>query len=170
MFWLQRQFTASSSAAIRPLTSVVQLLSRVWLFVTPMDCSTPGFILPHYFPEFVQIYVRWVMPSKHLTLCCPLFFFSSIFPSIEGFSNASALRIRWPKYWSFSFSISPSGEYSGLIFFRIDWFDFFVLQETLRSFLSHHSLKTSILREELRWWRSRTGRTLSPPQIHQKNI
>ena len=106
MFWLQRQFTASSSAAIRPLTSVVQLLSRVWLFVTPMDCSTPGFILPHYFPEFAQIYVHWVMPSKHLTLCCPLFFFSSFFPSIEGFPNESALRIRWPKYWSFSLSIS----------------------------------------------------------------
>ena len=132
MFWLQCQFTASSSAAIRPLTFVVQLLSRVWLCVTPMDCSTPGFILPHCFPEFAQIYVRWVMPSNCLTPCCPLFFFSSIFPSIEGFSNESAPCIRWPKYWSFSFSVSPSDEYSGLIFFRIDWFDFFVLQETLK--------------------------------------
>ena len=127
-----------------------QLLSRVWLFMTPMDCSTPGFILPHYFPEFAQIYVRWVMLSNRLTLCSPLFFFSSIFPSIGGFSNESALHIRWPKYWSFSFRISPSNEYSGLIFFRIDWFDFVVLQETQKfslapQFESINSLALSFL-------------------------
>ena len=84
------------------------------------------------------------MPSNHL-ICHPLLFLPSSFPSIRVFSNESALRIRWPKYWSFSFSISPSNEYSGLIYFRIDYFDLFVVQQTLKSLLQHHSLKTSIL-------------------------
>ena len=144
MFWLQCQFTASSSAPIRPLTFVVQLLSRVWLCVTPMDCSTPGFILPHCFPEFAQIYVRWVMPSNCLTLCCPLFFFSSIFPSIGVFSSESVLHIRWPRYWSFSFSISPSNEYPALIF-RMDWLDLLTVHGNLKSLLQHHSSKASVL-------------------------
>ena len=87
-----------------------------------------------------------VMPSNHLILCHPLFLLLSIFPSIRVFSNESALRIRWPKYWSFSFSISPYSEYSGLISFRMDWLDLLAVQGTLKSFLQHHSSKASILR------------------------
>ena len=85
------------------------------------------------------------MPSNHLILCCPLLLPPSIMPSIRIFSNESVLRIRWPKYWSFSFSISPSNEYSGLISFRIDWLDLLAVQGTLKSFLQHHSSKASIL-------------------------
>ena len=88
--------------------------------------------------------IESIMPSNHLILCCPLLLLPSIFPSIRIFSNKSALYIRWPKYWSFSFSISPSTEYSGLIYFRIDWSDHAV-QDTLKSLLQHHSLKASIL-------------------------
>ena len=89
-----------------------------------------------------------VMPSNHLILCRPLLLLPSIFPSIRIFSNESVLRIRWPKYWSFSFSISPSSEYSGLISFRMDWFELLAVQGTLKSLLQHHSSKASIL------WRS----------------
>ena len=86
------------------------------------------------------------MPSSHLILCHPLLLLPSIFHSIGVFSNESVLRIRWPKYWSFSFSISPSNEYSGLISFRMDWFDILAVQGTLKSLLQHHSSKASILR------------------------
>ena len=86
-----------------------------------------------------------VMPSNHLILCCPLLLPPSIFPSIRVFSNESVLCIRWPKYWNFSFSISPSNEYSGLISFRIDWLDHLAVQGTLKSLLQHHILKVSIL-------------------------
>ena len=86
------------------------------------------------------------MPSSHLILCCPLFFLPSIFPSIRVFSNESALGIRWPKYWSFSLSISPSNECSGLISFRMDWLDLLAVQGTLESLLQHHRSKASILR------------------------
>ena len=85
------------------------------------------------------------MPSSHLILCCPLLLLPSFFPSIRVFSDESVLRIRWPNYWSFSFSISPSNEYSGLISFRIDWFDLLAVQGTLRSLLQHHSSKASVL-------------------------
>ena len=85
------------------------------------------------------------MPSNHLILCCPLLLLPSIFPSIRVFSKESVLRIRWPKYWSFSFSLSPSNEYSGLISFRMDWLDLLAVQETLKSLLQHHSSKASIL-------------------------
>jgi len=85
-----------------------------------------------------------VMPSNHLILCCPLLLLPSIFSSIRVFSNESALHIRWPKYWSFSFSISPSNEYSGLISFRIDWFDLLAVQGTLKSLLQHHNVKALI--------------------------
>ena len=88
------------------------------------------------------------MPSNYLLLCRPLLLLPSIFPSIRGFSNESSLHIRWPKYWSFSFNISPSNEYSGLISFRIDWLDLLVVQGTLKGLLQHHSLKASII------WRS----------------
>ena len=89
--------------------------------------------------------IESVMPSSHLILCCPLLLLPSIFPSIRIFSNESALHIRWPKYWSFSFSISPSNEYSGLISFRMDWFDLVAVQGTLKSLLQHHSSKASFL-------------------------
>ena len=94
-------------------------------------------------PKFMSI--ESVMPSNHLILCRPLLLLPSIFPSIRVFSNESALRIRWPKYWSFSFSISPSNEHSGLISFRMDWLDLLAVQGTLKSLLQHHSSKTSIL-------------------------
>ena len=89
--------------------------------------------------------IESVMPSNHLILCCPLLLLPSIFPSIRVFSNASALRIRWPKYWSFSFSISPSNEYPGLISFKMDWLDPLAVQGTLKSLLQYHSSKASIL-------------------------
>ena len=89
--------------------------------------------------------IESVMPSNHLILCCPLLLLPSIFPSIRVFSNESVLLIRWPKYWSFSFSISASNEYLGLISFRIDWFDLLAIQGTLKSLLQHHSSKASIL-------------------------
>src|SRR5574337_985937 len=90
--------------------------------------------------------IESVMPSNHLILCCPLLLLPSIFPSIRVFSNESALHIRWPKYWSFSFNISPSTEHPGLISFRIDWLDLLAVQRTLKSLLQHHSSKASILR------------------------
>ena len=97
--------------------------------------------------------VESMMPSNHLIFCHPLLLLPSIFPSIRVFSNESALLIRWPKYWSFSFSIIPSNEYSGLIFFRIDWFDLLAVQGTLKSLLQHHSSKASILgRSAFLWW------------------
>ena len=89
--------------------------------------------------------IESVMPSNYLILCCPLLLPPSIFPSIKVFSNESVLHVRWPKYWSFSFSISPSNEYSGLIFFRMDWLDLLAVQGTLKSLLPHHSSKASIL-------------------------
>ena len=89
--------------------------------------------------------IESMIPSKHLILCHPLLLLPSIFPSIRVFSNELALHNRWPKYWSFSFSISPSNEYSGLISFRIDWFDLLAVQETLKSLLQHHSLKASVV-------------------------
>ena len=89
--------------------------------------------------------IKLVIPSNHLILCNPLLLLPSIFPSIRVFSNDLALHIRWPKYWSFSFNISPSNEYSGLISLRIDWFYLLTVQETFKSFLQHHNLKASIL-------------------------
>ena len=99
-----------------------------------MDCSTPGFPVHHQFLALAQlISIEFMMPSHHLILCCPLLLPPSIFPIIRVFSKESVLRIRWPEYWSFSFSISPSNEYSGLISFRMDWFDLFAGQGTLKS-------------------------------------
>ena len=112
----------------------------------PMDYSTPGFPVHHQLLEFTQTHViESVMPSNYLFLCCPLLLLLSIFHSIRVFTNESALRIRWPKYWCFSFSISPSSEYPGLISFRMDWFDLLADQGTLKSLLQHHSSKASIL-------------------------
>ena len=112
----------------------------------PMDCSMPGFPVHHHLPEFTQTHVHWVYDSIQPShLHCPLLLLPSIFSKIRIFSNESALCIRWPKYWSFSFSISPSNEYSGLISFTVDWFDLLAVQGTLKSLLQHHSSKASIL-------------------------
>ena len=115
-----------------------------------MDCSTPGFPVHHQLPELTQTHAHvWVMLSNHLTLCRPLLLPPSIFPSIRVFSNESVLPIRWPNYWSFSFSISPSNEYSGLISFRMDWLDLLAVQGTLKGLLQHHSSKASILQHSV---------------------
>ena len=111
-----------------------------------MDCSRLDFPVHHQLPGLLKLLsIELVMPFNHLILCRPLFLLPSIFPSIRVFSNESVLRIRWPKYWSFSFSISSSNEYSGLIAFRIDWLDLLAVQGTLKSPVQHHSSKTSIL-------------------------
>ena len=111
-----------------------------------MDCSTLGLPVHHQLLEFTQTHVHEsVMPSNCLILCRPLLLLPSIFPSIRVFSNESVLRIRWPKDWSFSFSIGPSNEYSELISFRMDWLDLLSVQGTLKSLLQHHSSKASIL-------------------------
>ena len=110
----------------------------------PVDWSTPGFPVLHYLPELAHTQVHWVSDAtNHLIFCYPLL--PSFFPSIRVFSNESALPIRWPKYWSFSFNISPSNEYSRLISYRIDWFDFFAVQGTLKSLLQYHNSEASIL-------------------------
>ena len=111
-----------------------------------MDCSTPGFPVYRQRPELTQTHVHQVGDSSHLILCHLLLLPPSIFPSIRVFSNESVLCIRWPKYWSFSFSIGPSNEYSGLISFRMDWLDLLAVQGTLKSLLQHHSSKASVLR------------------------
>ena len=112
----------------------------------PMDCSTPGFPVLHHLPRLAQTHVtELVMLSIHLTLYCPLLLLPSIFSIISVFSNELAFHIWWPKYWSLSFSISPSNEYSGLISFSIDWLDLLAAQGTLKSLLQHHSSEVSIL-------------------------
>ena len=112
----------------------------------PKKCSMLGFPVFTRLLEFAEIHVHEsVMPSNHLILCHPLLLLPLIVPSIRIFSNESTLCIRWSKYWSFSFSISPSNEYSGLISFRIDWFDLLAVQGTLKSLLQHHSSKASVL-------------------------
>ena len=126
--------------------SSFQWLSQVLLLATPWTVAhqaSLSFTISQSLLKLMSI--QSVMLSDHLILCCPLLLLPSIFPSISVFSNESALHIRWPKYWSFSFSISPSREYSGLISFRMDWFDFFAVQGTLKSLLQHHNLKASIL-------------------------
>ena len=129
--------------------SSVQSLSSVRLFVTPCTAERQASLSitnTHSSPKLMSI--ESVMPSNHLILCHPLLLLPSIFPSIRVFSNKSALLIRWPKYWNFSFNISPSNEHPGLISFSMDWLDLFAVQGTLKSLLQHHSLKASIL------WRS----------------
>ena len=126
----------------------ILLLSRSVLSssVTPRTVACQAslfFTISQNLLKFMSI--ELVMPLKHLILCHPLLLLPSIFPSIRVFSNQSALLIRWPKYWSFSFNISPSNEYPGLIFFRMDWLDILAVQGTLKSLLQHHSSKASIL-------------------------
>ena len=130
--------------------SSVQLLSHVRLFVTPWTAAHQASLSitnPQSLLKLMSI--ESVMPSNHLILFHSLLFLPSIFPSIRVFSNESALRIRWPKYWSFSLSICPSNEYSGLISFRMDWLDLLAVQGTLKSLLQHHSSKASILWAQL---------------------
>ena len=112
-----------------------------------MNRSTPGLPVHHELPESTKpMSIESVMPSNHLILCHPLLLLPSIFLSIRVFSNESALCMSWPKYWSFSFNISPSNEHPGLISFRMDWLDLFAVQGTLKNLLQHHSSKASILR------------------------
>ena len=127
--------------------SLVQSLSRVWLFATPWTeaCQTSLSITSSW-SLLKLMSIESVMPSNHLILCRPLLLPPSIFPSIRVFSNESVLHFRWPKYWNFSFSISPSNEYSGLFSFKMDWLDLLAVQGTLKSLLYHHSSKASILR------------------------
>ena len=111
-----------------------------------MDCSTPGFPVDHQLLDLTQLMsIKLVMPSNHLILCCPLLLLPSVLPSIRAFPNESVLRIRWLKYWSFSLSVCPSNEHSGLISFRIDCFHLLAVQGTLRSLLQHHCSKASVL-------------------------
>ena len=111
-----------------------------------MDCSTVGFPVHNQFPNLFKLMsIESVMPSNHLILCWHLLLRPSIFPSIRVFSSESALLIRWPKFWSFSFNISPSNEHSGLISFRMGWLDCLAVQGTIKSLLQHHSSKASIL-------------------------
>ena len=124
------------------MISLVQSLSPVQLFVTPWTAASQASLSITNFQSLLKLMsIESVMPSNHLILCHPLLLLPSIFPSIKIFSNESVLPIRWPKYWSFSFSISPSNEYSGLISFRMDWLDLLAVQGTLKSLLQHHSSK-----------------------------
>ena len=124
---------------------VVWLLSRVQLFAAPWTAAHHASLsFTISWSLLKRMSIELVMSSNHLILCCPLLL-PSLFPSIRVFSKESALHIRWPKYWSFSFSISPSNEYSGLISLRMDWFDLLAVQGTLKSLLQHQSLKASIL-------------------------
>ena len=117
------------------------------ILCSSMDCSTPGFPVLHYLPEFAQIHVHWVGDAiQPSVLCHPLLLLPSIFPIIRVFSNESALHIRWPKYWSFSFNSSPTNEHAGLMSFRMDWLDLLAIQGTLKSLLQPHSSKASIFR------------------------
>ena len=110
-----------------------------------MDCNMPGFPVLHHLPELAQTHVHRVSDAIYLILCRPLLLLPSVFPSIRVFSSELVLCMTWPKYWSFSFSISPSNEYSGLISFRTEWFDLLAVQGTLKSLLQHHNSKASIL-------------------------
>ena len=127
--------------------SLVQSLSRVQLFATPWTAARQASLsITNSQSSPKPLSIELVIPSNHLILCRPLLLLPSILPSIRVFSNESALRIRWPKYWSFSFNISPSNEYPGLISFRMDWLDLLAVQGTLKSPLQHYGSKASILR------------------------
>ena len=138
MFSLWENFIISFSS--------VQALSRVQLFATPWTAAHQASLSIINSQSLLKLMsIESVMPSNHLIFCCPLLLLPSIFPSIRVFANESALRVRWPKDWSFSFNISPSNVYSGLISFRMDWLDPLPVQGTLKSLLQHHSSKASIL-------------------------
>ena len=139
-------YVLNSPRFIRLFSQSVQSLSRVRLFATPWTAVRQASLSITNSQSLLKFMsIESVMPSNHLILCHPLLL-PSIFPSIRVFSNESALRIRWPKFWSFSFSISPSNEYSRQISFRMDWLDLLAVQGTLKSLLQHHGSKASILR------------------------
>ena len=146
----QRPEPESSSSTLQlsvQFSSVVQLLSRVLPFATPWTASHRAFLSITNSRNLRKLMsIESVMPSNHLILGLPILLLPSIFPSIRVFSSESVLRIRWPKYWNFSFNTSPSNEYSGLISFRMDWLDPCAVQGALKSLLTHHSLKASVLR------------------------
>ena len=128
---------------------VAHSLSHVWLFATLWTAAHKASLSITNSQSFLKLMsIQLVMPSNHLILCCPLLLLPSVFPSIRVFSSRSVLLIRWPKYWSFSFNISPSKEHPGLISFRMDWLDLLAVQGTLKSLLQNHSSKASI------FWRS----------------
>ena len=130
--------------------SSFQSLSRVRLFATPWIAARQASLsVTNSWSSLKLMSIKSAMPSNHLILCRPLLLLPSIFPSIRGFSNESALYIRWPKYWSFSFNISPSNEHPGLISLRIDWLDPFAVQGTLKNLLQHHSSKASMLQRSI---------------------
>ena len=144
--WVVSQLPLNTRFITSSISQSVQSLSRVRLFATPRTAAYQASLSitnSRSLPRLMSI--ESVMPSNHLILYCPLFLLPSIFPSIRVFSNESALRIRWPKYWSFSFNISPSNEHPGLISFRMDYLDLLEVQGTLKSLLQHHSSKASIL-------------------------
>ena len=137
---------SNASPYILQIICSVQLLSCVQLFAIPWTAAHQASLsITNSWSLLNRISIESVMPSNHLILCYPLLFLPSIFPSIRVFSNKSPLSIRWPKYWSFSFNISPSNEHPGLISPRMDWLDLLAVQGTLKSFLQHHSSKVSIL-------------------------
>ena len=128
------------------MVTTVQLLSRFLLFATPWTAACQASLSITNSQSLLKLMsIGLVMPPNHVILCCPLLLPPSIIPRIRVLSNESALHIRWPKYWSFSFSISPSNEYSGLISFRMDWLDLLAIQGTCKSLLQHHSSKATIL-------------------------
>ena len=132
--------------ALRISPSSVQSLSHVWLFVTPWTAAHQASLsITNSQSSPKLMCIKSVIPSSHLILCCPLLLLPSIPPSIRVFSNESTLRMRWPKYWSLSFNISPSNEHPGLISFRMDWLDLLAVQGTLKSLLQYHSSKASVL-------------------------
>ena len=154
--------------------SSVQSLSHVQLFATPWTAAPQASLsITNSWSLLKLMSIESVMPSNHFILCLPLLLLPSIFPSIRVFHNESVLHIRWPKYWSFSFSISPSNEYSGLISFTIDWFDLLVVQGTLKSLLQHDSSKVqhhsssalSFLYSQLSHPYMTTGKTIRSDQI-----
>ena len=131
---------------IHSVSQSVQSLSRVWLFETPWISARQASLSITNSRSLLKLMpIELVMPSNHLILCHPLLLLPSTLPSIRVFSNESTLHMRWPKYWSFSFNISPSNEHPGLISFRTDWLDLLAVQGTLKSLLQHHSSKASVL-------------------------
>ena len=147
--------------------SSVQSLSRVWLFATPWTAAHQASLsITNSQSLLTLMSIEWVMPSNHLILCCPLLLLPSILPSIRVFTNESTLQMRWPKYWSFSFSISPSKEHPGLISFRMDWLGLLEVQGTLKCLLQHHSSKASILQ----LWAFFTVQLLHPYMTTGKTI
>ena len=145
-YWIDISTFRKGNNHINKASVQFRSLSHVWLFMTPWTSARQASLsITNSWGSLRFKPLESVMPSSHLILCHPLLLLPSVLPRIRVFSNESLLPIRWPKYWSFSFSISPSDEHSGLVSFRIDWFDLLAVQGTLKSLLQHHNLKVSIL-------------------------